>query len=124
MLLPHLQLLPPGLVSKLANPEDRAASTLLLGSLVPCIGAPVYEELQARAFNLQALTAVAPLRWALPIAGLVFGAQHFQQGLVLPLGVTGYFWGVMYAHSGNLLVPMLIHAMWNARIFLGSYLGL
>ena len=45
-------------------------------------------------------------------------------GLLLPLSGTGFFWGVMYVHSGNLLVPTLIHALWNARIFLGSYLGL
>mgnify|MGYP007109829774 CR=1 FL=1 len=57
-LLPHLQLLPSGLVSTLANPADRAASTLLLGALVPCIGAPIYEEIQARAFNLQALPGI------------------------------------------------------------------
>ena len=45
-------------------------------------------------------------------------------GLLLPLSVTGFFWGVLYVYSGNLLVPILIHALWNARIFLGSYLGL
>ena len=37
---------------------------------------------------------------------------------------TGYFWGVLYANSRNLLVPIFIHALWNGRIFLGSYLGL
>ena len=30
----------------------------------------------------------------------------------------------LYVRTGNLLVPILIHALWNARIFLGSYLGL
>jgi len=25
--------------------------------------------------------------------------------------------------SGNLMVPMVIHAMWNSRVFLGSLLG-
>ena len=55
---------------------------------------------------------------------MLFGAQHFQLGLLLPLSVTGFFWGVLYVYSGNLLVPILIHALWNARIFLGSYLGL
>ena len=47
-----------------------------------------------------------------------------QIGLLLPLSVTGAFWAVMYINSGNLLVPIMIHALWNARIFLGSYLGL
>ncbi len=47
-----------------------------------------------------------------------------QIGLLLPLSLTGIFWGILYINSANLLVPVLIHAMWNARIFLGSYLGL
>ena len=61
---------------------------------------------------------------ALLVQGVLFGAQHLQIGLLLPLAVTGYFWGVLYVTSGNLLVPILVHALWNARIFLGSYLGL
>ena len=51
-------------------------------------------------------------------------AQHAQVGLLLPLSVTGFVWGVLYVGSGNLLVPILIHALWNTRVFLGSYLGL
>ena len=30
----------------------------------------------------------------------------------------------LYVNSKNLLVPILVHALWNMRIFLGSYLGL
>ena len=65
-----------------------------------------------------------PISAALAISGVLFGAQHLQIGLLLPLSVTGYFWGVLYVNSRNLLVPILIHALWNGRIFLGSYLGL
>ena len=130
---------------------EGAAVALLLGGVTPCVGAPLYEELQSRAFLLQArgrpslclnrtrrhpysltcptarrqaMTAAMPLRAALVASGVLFGAQHFQLGLLLPLSVTGFFWGVLYVYSGNLLVPILIHALWNARIFLGSYLGL
>lgn len=123
-LLPGLAYQPEGIVAKLANPADRDARSLLLASVAPCVGAPVFEELQSRAFILQALRAVMPLRNALLAQGLLFGAQHLQLGLVLPLSVTGFAWGVLYVYSGNLLVPVLIHALWNARIFLGSYLGL
>ena len=123
-LLPGLALLPEGIVAKLANPADRGRCSLLLASVAPCVGAPLFEELQSRAFILQALTAVLPLRNAILAQGLLFGAQHLQIGLVLPLSVTGLMWGILYVNSGNLLVPVLIHALWNARIFLGSYLGL
>ena len=42
-----------GIVSKLANPADKRASSLLLASITPCVGAPLFEELQSRAFILQ-----------------------------------------------------------------------
>ena len=123
-LLPSLAYLPEGIVAKLANPADRSGASLLLASIAPCIGAPLFEELQSRAFILQALTAALPISLALLVQGVLFGAQHLQIGLLLPLAVTGYFWGVLYVNSANLLVPILVHALWNARIFLGSYLGL
>jgi len=123
-LLPQLAYAREGFVSKLANPDDRSAASLLLASVAPCVGAPLFEEVQSRAFMLQAISSFAPLRLAIVLSGILFGAQHMQIGLLLPLSVTGAFWAVMYVHSGNLLVPILIHALWNARIFLGSYLGL
>ena len=115
---------PEGLVAQLANPPDRSLGSLLLASIAPCVGAPLFEELQSRAFILQALTAALPLSGALLASGILFGAQHFQIGLLLPLSITGYFWAVLYVNSRNLLVPILIHALWNGRVFLGSYLGL
>jgi len=123
-LLPHLAYCAEGPVSKLANPADKSVFSLLIAAITPCVGAPLFEEVQSRAFLLQALTAALPLRLALPASGLIFGVQHLQLGLVLPLSVTGFFWGLMYVHSGNLIVPILIHALWNARIFFGSFLGL
>jgi membrane protease YdiL (CAAX protease family) len=65
-----------------------------------------------------------PIGGALLVSGILFGAQHLQIGLLLPLSVTGFFWGVLYVNSRNLLVPVFIHALWNGRIFIGSYLGL
>ncbi|CAN0467555.1 unnamed protein product [Hapterophycus canaliculatus] len=43
---------------------------------------------------------------------------------MLPLSVLGLVWSLLYLYSGNLLVTVLIHAMWNSRVFLGSLLGL
>ena len=123
-LLPGLAYKPEGLVAQLANPTDRSAASLLLAAIAPCLGAPIFEELQSRAFILQALTAAMPIGGALLVSGILFGAQHLQIGLLLPLSVTGFFWGVLYVNSRNLLVPVFIHALWNGRIFLGSYLGL
>ena len=46
LLLPHLAYASEGIVAKLANPADRSISSLVLASLAPCIGAPIFEELQ------------------------------------------------------------------------------
>lgn len=43
---------------------------------------------------------------------------------MLPLSVLGLVWSLLYLYSRNLLVTVLIHAMWNSRVFLGSLLGL
>ena len=60
-LLSHLAYAPEGMVAKLANPADGRASSLVVASLVPCVGAPLFEELQSRAFILQVATrAVSP----------------------------------------------------------------
>lgn len=126
MLLPPASLLPAGegLVSRLASPADKSLGSLLLAAAVPVLGAPLFEELQGRAFMLQALSAVARPRAALALSGLLFGAMHLQLPLVLPLAAMGWFWAVLYVQTGNLLVPVAIHALWNGRIFLGSFLGL
>lgn len=49
--------------------------------------------------------------------------RPFRQAM-LPLSVLGLVWSLLYLYSGNLLVTVLIHAMWNSRVFLGSLLGL
>lgn len=43
---------------------------------------------------------------------------------MFPLTVLGLVWSLLYLYSGNLMVNVLIHAMWNSRVFLGSFLGL
>ena len=35
--------------------------------------------------------------------------------------VLGFAWAVVYTHSRNLLVTILIHALWNSRVFLGTF---
>ena len=38
------------------------------------------------------------------------------------LSALGLLWGWLYVRSGNLVVPILVHALWNSRIFLQSLL--
>ena len=61
-----------------------------------------------------------PLRLALPLQAALFGMHHQALGSLLPLSALGLLWGLLYVASANLLVPVLVHALWNSRIFLVS----
>lgn len=52
-LLSHLSYAPEGIVAKLANPADKRVSSLAIAAITPCIGAPIFEELQSRAYIMQ-----------------------------------------------------------------------
>jgi membrane protease YdiL (CAAX protease family) len=58
------------------------------------------------------------------VSAVIFAAHHMSMSGMIPLTTLGYLWAVLYLLSGNLLVPILIHAMWNSRVFLGSLLGI
>ena len=45
-------------------------------------------------------------------------------GATTLLAALGATWSYLYLASGNLLVPVAIHALWNARVFAGTVLGL
>ena len=57
-------------------------------------------------------------------AGGMFAAHHMSWTTMLPLTTLGLTWAMIYVLSRNLLITVLIHAMWNSRVFLGSLLGL
>eukprot|EP00180_Rhodochaete_pulchella_P004610 Plantae.Rhodophyta-Rhodochaete_pulchella.ctg8972.p1 GENE.Plantae.Rhodophyta-Rhodochaete_pulchella.ctg8972~~Plantae.Rhodophyta-Rhodochaete_pulchella.ctg8972.p1 ORF type:complete len:322 (-),score=34.68 Plantae.Rhodophyta-Rhodochaete_pulchella.ctg8972:803-1768(-) len=111
-------------VSKLVNPENRDLVAMAIGSIGPCISAPVFEEVLYRGFLLPALTAFLPLWVAIPVSSVLFAIHHLNLSGVLPLTVLGLAWAIIYTQSRNLLVTILIHAMWNSRVFLVSLLGL
>lgn len=107
-------------VNRLVHPEDGDLIALSIGSIAPCVSAPVFEEVLYRGFLLPSLCRFMPLRMALPLHALLFGLHHNALPSLLPLSVLGLLWGVLYIRSGNLLVPILVHALWNSRIFLSS----
>ena len=120
---------PPGLtpvdeslVAQLVHPEGGDRLALALGAVGPCVTAPIFEEVLYRGFLLPALCRFMPLRTALPLHALLFGVHHHALVSLLPLSALGLLWGVLYLRSGNLIVPILVHALWNSRIFISSLL--
>lgn len=114
------------IVSRLIRPGGGDLGALAIGFIAPCAIAPILEEVVYRGFLLRALTCFMPLRAALPVHALLFGLHHVVGGraphVVLPLAALAWFWGWLYAASNNLLVPILIHAMFNSRGFIESLL--
>ncbi|GMI02441.1 hypothetical protein TrLO_g27 [Triparma laevis f. longispina] len=113
-----------GVVSKLINPEVPHILSSLIGYIAPCISAPWWEEILYRGFMLPALSVLMPLKPAIIASGLVFSIHHLTLTGFLPLAVLGISWAGIYVASGNLVTTMIIHAMWNSRVFLGGWMGI
>lgn len=107
-------------LTPLMNPDKPNLLALCIGGLGPCITAPIFEEVLYRGFLLPALTRFFPLSVALPLHAALFGMHHNSYRGLLPLSVLGFVWALLYVFSGNLVVPIVVHAMWNSRIFVQS----
>ena len=108
------------IAERLVNPEDGALLSRAVGWVAPCVTAPAFEEVLYRGFLLPALLRFMPLAAAVPTSALLFALNHFSLQGLLPLTCLGLFWACLYVMSNNLLVPVLVHAMWNTRVCMMS----
>ncbi len=113
-----------GVVSQLINPENNDIAASLVGYIAPCISAPWWEEVLYRGFLLPALCLQIKFWPAVFVSGVIFSVHHVSATGAIPLAILGWTWAALYAKCGNLMVTILIHAMWNSRVFIGSWLGL
>lgn len=112
-------------VTQLVRPEYNDVAALVAGYLAPCVSAPVWEEVLYRGFLLAGLQTVTR-SWtaAAAVQAVVFSVHHMSVTGALPLAVLGWAWAVLYTQSRNLWTVVAVHALWNSRVFLGSWLGL
>lgn len=113
-----------GVVSQLINPENNDLAASIMGYIAPCLSAPWWEEVLYRGFLLPALCLHMKFWAAVFVSGVVFSVHHVSATGAIPLAILGWTWATIYAKSNNLFVTIMIHAMWNSRVFLGSWLGL
>lgn len=125
-MLPHavLEEAQESVVSQLVNPEHNDWLASAIGYIAPCITAPWWEEILYRGFCLPGMTQLFGYKWAVFLQGVVFSAHHMSLSAALPLAVLGWTWAILYTKSKNLWVVVAVHALWNSRVFLGSWLGL
>jgi membrane protease YdiL (CAAX protease family) len=112
-------------VTQLVQPEHNDVWASVIGYIAPCVTAPVWEELLYRGFLLAGLTAwTGSWHFSCVLQAVLFSAHHMSITAALPLAVLGYTWAVLYTHSRNLWTVIAVHAMWNSRVFFGSWFGL
>jgi membrane protease YdiL (CAAX protease family) len=110
-----------------------------IGTIAPCFVAPVWEEILYRGFLLPCLymmlsgggcgdspssnSSTWNLHLLLPLSGILFAWHHAAVATMIPLTVVGTLWAYIYMKSGNLLVTMVIHMLWNMRVFLDPHIS-
>jgi membrane protease YdiL (CAAX protease family) len=54
------------------------------------------------------------------VSSLIFGIAHIYQGMRGTIGssVLGFIFALLFVMTGNLALPMLLHALIDARILL------
>jgi membrane protease YdiL (CAAX protease family) len=87
------------------------------------------EELLYRGFMPAYLAHIfpgVPLLIAIIIAAVLFGVGHIYQKLtgVLGTGVMGLVFGLLYFFTGSLLLPMIVHALFDMRLLFVDVSGI
>jgi uncharacterized protein len=88
-----------------------------------CITAGVCEEIVYRGFLLHYLHTTPfhlTLTWALVVSSVIFGIGHLYQGVAGAVStmVVGALFGVMYLMTGNLILPIVVHAAMDLRVLM------
>jgi membrane protease YdiL (CAAX protease family) len=78
-----------------------------------CILVPIAEEVIFRGLIQQIFVRNMGPILAVALAGAVFGAVHLNAHLLVSITVFGWFLGWIYVATGNLVYPMVAHAIFN-----------
>ena len=107
----------------LAESTDRLLKILTVLSAV--LLAPILEELVFRGVLYRMLCDRLGSAWpAAVVSGCAFGLIHFPSPqTVPPLIVLGIALSWIYTRTGSLLVPILLHAIFNGKTVLWLFLG-
>jgi len=95
----------------------RSPSSAIMVLVTGAIIAPIAEEMFFRGLIFNALATRMPMLVAALISGVLFGLGHGDLVLFPALALFGVLQAIIYRISGNLIVPMVVHAA-NNVIFL------
>jgi CAAX protease family protein len=79
------------------------------------IGAGICEELIFRGVLQSWIVGFAPIIVAIIVSNIIFGLLHMRTALYAVIaGGVGVYFGILYAFTENLIVPMVTHALYDA----------
>ena len=82
------------------------------------IAAGISEELLFRGVMQPWLDKFIPLPAAIIVSNIIFGLLHVRTMLyAVAAGLVGVYLGVLYAITGNLLTPIIVHIIYDAIAF-------
>ncbi len=112
------------LVEDVMGPLFRGASTTGIVTLAAAAG--IAEEVLFRGLLQEGLTGWIGVGGALVVASVLFGLVHWVTRLYAVLAaLVGCYLGALYLMTGNLAVPILVHALYDvaALVLLRSASG-
>ncbi len=92
--------------------SSRLADKLVM-AVAAVIVAPLVEELVFRGFVYGVVKRHTDAFFAAIVSSALFALAHFHLGSALPLFVLALGFTLAYERTGSLLVPMLMHALFN-----------
>ena len=93
---------------------------LIMGSVL----APISEELYYRGMIYPVFKSYLGTLGGAILAGLLFGAVHWDLWRAVPLAAGGIILCYIYEKSGSILVSALAHGVWNGIMALVVYLSI
>ncbi|MEN8662017.1 MAG: lysostaphin resistance A-like protein [Lentimonas sp.] len=102
--------------------EGGAPVTISILVILAVILAPIVEEIIFRGCIYRFLKSKTSFIAAQILSGVVFSLMHQSLAAFIPLVVVGIILARIYEKSGNLLVPMCFHALFNGFSLLMLYI--
>ncbi len=102
--------------------QGKDSGALVLFFLTAAVAAPFFEETLFRGFILPSLTRYLPTWGAILASSLLFAVVHLSLSEIAPLTALGIVLGFSYVKTRNLLVPMVLHSLWNASTLISLFI--
>lgn len=115
---------PPQLRFETSNAPDWLLRFVIWASelAIKAIVVGIVEEVIYRGWVLTALlNRLSSRECACWITAIIFGLGHFEQGIkaIALTTVFGYAYGLLYVWRKTLIVPIVVHTLWNFSVWLG-----